>query len=203
LTSVHNQVSALKDFTTENPPRLSLKVDVYASLQSDTFFSSSATLFPVKTDASKGNSESPIATKVSIGLYHIINAIAPETDYEIYVSARVNGKYQALDNALYTSAVIPVTAPNSFEITSIEPTIVRIKWNAVKNADRYWARLVDDKGNTVMTKQSLKALISFTGLTPGKTYYVQLQARVPKSSGGNQYSGYCDPITVPITMPQA
>ena len=38
---------------------------------------------------------------------------------------------------------------------------------------------------------------------PGKTYYVQLQARVPKSSGGYQYSGYCDPITVPITMPQA
>jgi hypothetical protein len=56
----------------------------------------------------------------------------------------------------------------------------------------------------IMTKQSLKALISFTGLTPGKTYYVQLQARVPKSSGGNVYSGYCDPImTQPITMPLA
>ena len=133
----------------------------------------------------------------------IINAISPETDYEIYVSARVNGKYQTLENALYTSAVIPVTAPSSFEITSIEPTIVRIKWSAVKNADRYWARLVAEDGETVvMTKQSLKALISFTKLTPGATYYVQLQARVPKSSGGNQYSGYCDPIlTQPITLP--
>ena len=54
-----------------------------------------------------------------------------------------------------------------------------------------------------MTKQSLKALISFTGLTPGATYYVQLQARVPKANGGNVYSGYCDPIAVPIVMPTA
>ena len=75
--------------------------------------------------------------------------------------------------------------------------------NAVKNADRYWARLVDENGATVKTRECAKALVSFTGLTPGKTYYVQLQARVPKSSGGYQYSGYCDPIGTPITMPLA
>ena len=62
--------------------------------------------------------------------------------------------------------------------------------------------IVDENGNTVKTRECAKALVSFTGLIPGKTYYVQLQARVPKSSGGNQYSGYCDPIlTQPITLP--
>jgi hypothetical protein len=113
----------------------------------------------------------------SIGL---INAISPETDYDIYVSARVGGKYQSLENALFTSAVIPVTPPSSYEVVGKTPTAVRLKWAAVKNADKYWVRLVDGNGNTLLTKESDKAYVNLTGLDPQTEYYVQLQARVPK-----------------------
>ena len=49
----------------------------YASFLSETFFSSTATLLPVRMDAIKGSKERPIAINVSSGLYHIIRTIAP------------------------------------------------------------------------------------------------------------------------------
>ena len=69
--------SALKDLITEKPPRLSRNADVYTSFLSETFFSSTAILLPVRMEAANGKRESPIATNVSKGLYHIIRTIAP------------------------------------------------------------------------------------------------------------------------------
>ncbi len=124
----------------------------------------------------------------------IINAISPETDYEVRVIATKGVTKMATIDALSVDARLNVFTPDAFTNRGITPNKVAVSFDEVRGADKYWVYLTPVGEGETIVKESTKAIASISGLAPNTTYNVQIQARITDANGKTHYSGQSEVV---------
>lgn len=132
------------------------------------------------------------ATTASNRVISTFTDLQPNTTYFIQVRTKntVNGTtyWSSWSGSLSatTDSLIPAV-PTGLEATDKASTAITVKWNAVSGADLYQVRLSDVSNFSTGVVAAFKSTLNhtFTGLTPNRTYYIQVQAK--KTVNGIDY----------------